>query len=71
MILSKTALAKTERFDRQHAAPESRENDLYKCCQGGTHSERILLILSKNICIPEEDVSNSRNSGATEILVAV
>ena len=71
MILSETALAKTERFDRQRAALQSRENDRYKLCQDGTYSERILLILLKNICISELDVSNSRNSGATEILVAV
>ena len=39
--------------------------------QGGRHSERILLSLVKNNCLPESEVSNSRNSGSTEILLVV
>ena len=39
--------------------------------QGGRYSERILLIVLKNKCLPESEVSNSRNSGATEILLVV
>ena len=33
--------------------------------------ERILIILLKNECHPESEVSNSRNSGAKEILLVV
>ena len=36
--------------------------------QGGMHSERILLILLKIKCLPESEVSNSRNSGEAEVL---
>ena len=39
--------------------------------QGGRHSERILLILLKNTCLPESELSKSRNSGAPEILLVV
>ena len=71
MIISKRALAKREWFDRQHAAPQRREMVLDEIYQGGRHSERILLILLKNKCLPESEVSNSRNSGTTEILLVV
>ena len=39
--------------------------------QSGRHSGRILLILLKNKRLTESEVSNSRNSGATEILLVV
>ena len=44
---------------------------LDKIYQGGRHSERILLILLKNKCLLGSEISNSRNSGANEILIDV
>ena len=51
--LAKRPLETLLTFDRQHAAPQSRENGLDKIHQNGRHSERILLILLNNKCLPE------------------
>ena len=56
-------LAKTEWFDRQHAAPQSHKMVLDTIYHGGRHSEIILLILLKKKCLPESSANNVQFSG--------